>query len=111
MTREELLDQVIRPWKEGVALEFRTAGLKEGVKNPWRDAGFSGDPISCPLDLERYEYRLKPRMVRYVIEVNEASLIYGFNAVANDIRNNTAIHRDIVEAIRNAKPMMDEDHK
>lgn len=101
MTRDEWVDDVIRHWKSGDMLQVRGKGVGLG----WCDIECD-DPILFKPMLQNYEYRIKPRMVRWAVELVDNQDDTIFHHIARAMKHGEAqFAHDEIEAIRNAKPL------
>jgi len=107
MTRYRWVDEVVKPWKQGDELQVRG---KDCQKLKWCDIDCT-DPIFFAVMLREYDYRIKPRVVKYVVEYAENISPHLFEEVAKAMesvvlgREELNFSKDFIEAIRNAKPL------
>ena len=101
MTRGELLQDVIDPWKPGRITQMKRNNIPN---NNWSDRP-SCDPINLSYDLCQYEYRIKPRVVKYLIETEHYPSQFDFPAVADCMEkvSEGCFPPSFIEAVRNAK--------
>jgi len=110
MTRNDWIENVLKPWKEGEIVQYK----KIGTDDEWSEYGISPNPdplYASRFDLSYYEYRLKPHTVKYVFEFPEPEVKQGqFENMARALEYQ-AIYSGFADAIRNAKPMEEKDDK
>ena len=109
MTREELIAEVYLKWKPGDVLEYRWhSDHMLYADGKWFVEPNIDDPINHKTDLSCRNYRIKPRTVKYVIEVSENCKADSFNVLAGQLAGShggVTWSDDFIEAIRNAKPL------
>ena len=100
MTRGKWVDEVVKPWKKGDITQKMFPGGIDG----WKDYS-EHDPVQqCPDFEAGYTYRIKPRTVKWVIELPESDKdISSFFDLVGDRLAHTGYNIEYVNAIRNAK--------
>jgi len=100
MTRDEWIDNVLKPWKQGDCLQ-----ACEDQHN-WQEV-VCGEPVMFNPYWERYEYRIKPRVKQVVIDVPENFNLILFLQLADVMKGKleSEFSPSFIEAIRNAKPL------
>ena len=100
---------VIVPWKHDDTLQRRTiVGIPDAQ---WHDLKTQSHPIHFSPELGLYEYCIKPRVVKYIIECVESYINpQSFRDIA-DLMDHNLWNADAVAAIRNAKPYVRQLHE
>jgi len=106
MTREELIDKVMKPWKKGDVVQGRFANDNYQEWSRHCD----GDPLHSRFNLRDWEYRIKPRTKKWVIDITEHANGATFQNIANLLDVNHYAD-DFVESIRNAKPLEEKENE
>jgi len=104
MQRDEWVDEVVRPWKNGDELQVRGNKCQE-LK--WCDIDCT-DPIYFGVMLRKFEYRIKPRVVKYLIETEHYPGACDFGFVADAMVNaketmGLGFPPPFIQAMRDAK--------
>ena len=108
MTRDELIDQVIRPYKEGDIIQYRDTNMPYG----WDDKKCGPeDPLDMKFSLSHCEYRIKPRTITWTMDLPAEIGPSFFADLAQQVWRcdpsglSKLYPSDTLDAIRNAKPL------
>jgi len=106
MTETEWIDEVLRPWKKGDVLEYQWD--REHMlyaEGKWHVEIILDHPVHHNPSLHCRDYRIKPRVTRWVIECESEVSPDTFKRVAQDLDDTDEWTACFIDAFRNAKLM------
>ncbi len=101
MTKQELIDEVYRLYQDGDVTQHRK--LRECAQ--WKDDRIEEHPTQRKFNLNDFEYRIKPRAFKYMIETEHYPSQSAFPTIADCMEkwSEGSFPPSFIEAVRNAK--------